>query len=423
MLRGLPRVLGTAAATACAWSETRPRTPARAERSSPPPAALAWSETRTRPAGAERDSPPPPPPLPVFTAAEVEAHATDASMWVTYRGGVYDITSFLRAHPGGYDNIVQAAGGDVGAFYAYWAVHQQPLAQSTLARFRIGSLAKGDDEDLGGDDDDDPYASEPERDRGLRGLNESCSRNRPFEAEPYVLPATFETPNGLFYVRNHAPVPRLAADAHTVSVHLEDELLKSYTLAELRARFPQTAVGATLQCTGNRVYEMCSSLPRGAAVNKGWRNHGDVEGHLIGNATWEGVALSRLLRDTVAASARNPKSLDDYKVVEYVTWRDSLFDAPASATPACYCYSTTRTLPPLLRPTHSPRVPQVPRRGRVFHLGAPRGCAPGGPRGDRRDRNERRSAPAGPRRPGEAPPSGGRRRAQRQVAGEDRGAA
>lgn len=47
------------------------------------------------------NSPPPRPDLPVFTRAEVEEHTDEDSLWYTFRGGVYDLTSFYQGHPGG----------------------------------------------------------------------------------------------------------------------------------------------------------------------------------------------------------------------------------------------------------------------------------------------------------------------------------
>jgi len=36
-----------------------------------------------------------------YTKAEVQAHKTKGTgMWVTYQGGVYDITQFAENHPG-----------------------------------------------------------------------------------------------------------------------------------------------------------------------------------------------------------------------------------------------------------------------------------------------------------------------------------
>ncbi|XP_003366214.1 cytochrome b5, partial [Trichinella spiralis] len=49
--------------------------------------------------------------LPTFRAEEVKLHnEKDRKLWVTFRGGVYDITEFVDVHPGG-KIIMQAVGG------------------------------------------------------------------------------------------------------------------------------------------------------------------------------------------------------------------------------------------------------------------------------------------------------------------------
>ncbi|KAI6297733.1 hypothetical protein MCOR33_005982 [Pyricularia grisea] len=53
--------------------------------------------------------------LPSFTQAEVEAHNTNRSCYVTVGQNVYDVTDFLDAHPGGADLVLDCAGKDIGA--------------------------------------------------------------------------------------------------------------------------------------------------------------------------------------------------------------------------------------------------------------------------------------------------------------------
>lgn len=51
-----------------------------------------------------RSSPAPssPAPLPTFTRADVAKHRTpEDRIWVTFEDGVYDVTDFVRSHPGG----------------------------------------------------------------------------------------------------------------------------------------------------------------------------------------------------------------------------------------------------------------------------------------------------------------------------------
>ena len=54
------------------------------------------------------------------------------------------------------------------------------------------------------------------------------------------------TPNALFFVRNHHPVPRLDPQAYTLQVEGLGVRSKEYSLAELKA-LPKAEVVATLQ--------------------------------------------------------------------------------------------------------------------------------------------------------------------------------
>ena len=60
---------------------------------------------------------------PTYSRAQVRSNdgSDGRPMWMTYRGGVYDVTEFHRVHPGG-GLIKQAAGGDVSAFWDIWLV-------------------------------------------------------------------------------------------------------------------------------------------------------------------------------------------------------------------------------------------------------------------------------------------------------------
>ena len=61
--------------------------------------------------------------LRVFTAEDVARHReAEAGIWVSYRGGVYDVTPFVQAHPGGAQRIMMAAGGPLEA---YWRLYGQ----------------------------------------------------------------------------------------------------------------------------------------------------------------------------------------------------------------------------------------------------------------------------------------------------------
>ena len=105
-------------------------------------------------------------------------------------------------------------------------------------------------------------------------------RTYPYLGEPYLpyLGKSFYTPNELFYVRNHFPVPEFIdtkenIDNYTIEIYLngdykyddiisnwdgDNENIKydySFNLSELKdpTKFKQLEYSATLQCSGNRL--------------------------------------------------------------------------------------------------------------------------------------------------------------------------
>lgn len=78
------------------------------------------------------------PALPIFTQEEVTSHRTlEDGVWVTYKGGVYDITEFVAMHPGG-DKILLAAGGALEPFWSLYAVHNQEHVLEILSEYKVG---------------------------------------------------------------------------------------------------------------------------------------------------------------------------------------------------------------------------------------------------------------------------------------------
>ena len=80
-------------------------------------------------------------PLPSFSADQVAAHATADSCWIIVNGTVYDVTSFLKSHPGGATLLLQHAGRDATAVFRTLHDHQLIAGFSELA---VGVFADGD---------------------------------------------------------------------------------------------------------------------------------------------------------------------------------------------------------------------------------------------------------------------------------------
>lgn len=113
----------------------------------------------------------------------------------------------------------------------------------------------------------------------------------PLNAEPprELLAGAFLTPTSLFFVRNHAPAPAVDAAAHRLSIGGLVRNRRQYTVDELKGRFREVTLAATLQCAGNRRQELAAVRP--------------IEGEIpwnaqaIGTAEWTGVRLRDLLED------------------------------------------------------------------------------------------------------------------------------
>ena len=62
--------------------------------------------------------------LPVFRKSDLEKHRTvESRIWVAYKDGVYDITDFIKKHPGGSEKVMLGAGSYLEGFFAFYPFH------------------------------------------------------------------------------------------------------------------------------------------------------------------------------------------------------------------------------------------------------------------------------------------------------------
>lgn len=111
----------------------------------------------------------------------------------------------------------------------------------------------------------------------------------PLNSEPNldVLTNSWITPVESFYVRSHAPNPKIDPSSFRLTVEgLVDKPL-SISIAELNGTFESTSVVSTMTCAGNRRSEHSLVKPVGGVP---WK------AGAIGNARWSGVRLSEMLK-------------------------------------------------------------------------------------------------------------------------------
>ncbi|KAM3727971.1 Sulfite oxidase [Dirofilaria immitis] len=222
--------------------------------------------------------------LPFYRMEEVKKHGRNAkNIWVTYQGGVYDITSFVQNHPGG-DKILLAAGGPIDPYWNIYQQHLNPEILEILEELRIGNLDERDITIIETKNENDPYCDDPERHPAL-----IVKSKKPFNAETpaELIMDHFYTPNDIFYVRNHMPVPIIDGKKHRLRIEgISIQQPLTLSLDDIKHEFACVSVNATLQCAGNRRSEM-DTIKKVQGLN--WKSTA------IGNAKWTGVRLKDIL--------------------------------------------------------------------------------------------------------------------------------
>jgi sulfite oxidase len=220
----------------------------------------------------------------IFTMKEVSEHnSMEKGVWVTYKDGVYDVTDFIKQHPGGSERIMLAAGSSVDPFWTLYQQHFTKDVQAILKQYQIGRL---DPTEVVEVDPTDPYSTDPKRHPAL-----FVHKEKPFNAETpttLITDESYITPNELWYVRHHHPVP--VVDPKTYRLVIEGKGLRrrvELSLEDLKTLFKKHTVTATMQCGGNRRGQFNKiSKAQGLPWKQG----------AISTATWGGV----LLRDILA---------------------------------------------------------------------------------------------------------------------------
>ena len=228
-----------------------------------------------------------------YSRKEVAEHTTaETGIWVTFENGVYDITRFVEEHPGGSKRIMMAAGGRIDPFWKLYQQHFTDKVSDILKGLRIGTLHPDETIIV---DESDPYSMEPERHPALL-----VRKAKPFNAETpkALMHESYLTPNALWYVRHHHPVPVVDPATFQMAIknqtHLADngemtfENVSSLSLHDIKTKYKKYEVVATMQCGGNRRDALNAS---GKTQGLCW----DVGA--ISTAKWGGARLRDVLAD------------------------------------------------------------------------------------------------------------------------------
>jgi cytochrome b involved in lipid metabolism len=138
-------MIGLVILAGCAQNTDAPQSPAAQDAQEP---SSESAEPAEQTAEAEPSEPLPMPPFPpadaqgrpLYTMADVEARNSEADCWTAIRGEVYDLTEWIRQHPGGARGILSLCGTDgTQAFEGQHGGRDGP--ESTLDGYVIGSLA------------------------------------------------------------------------------------------------------------------------------------------------------------------------------------------------------------------------------------------------------------------------------------------
>jgi len=190
--------------------------------------------------------------LPTYSKDDVAKHTSkDSGIWVTFKDGVYDVTQWADIHPGGAEKLMLAAGGAIDPFWAMYAQHNTEQVQQILEEYRIGNLEGG------AVPVEDPYANEPTDRHPALGVRSKNPMNA--ETPMELLGESLITPNNLFYIRNHLPVPDIDKSKYDVQVAGDGVKHKSWSVDDLKSSFKKHSVVATIQCTGNRRKDLLDS--------------------------------------------------------------------------------------------------------------------------------------------------------------------
>jgi len=220
----------------------------------------------------------------LYTYDEVSKHNKENDAWVTYKNSVYDISKFIENHPGGKDKVMLALGKGIDN---YWEVYKQHtndpnIFKEILEPMKIGNIENYDENKY--KNKNDPYTNDPQRDPELEYHSVSpCNAETPTNN----IMDNWITPNNLWYIRNHHPVPDIDPKTFNLEIIYPDSDNINLSFDKIK-KMPKSKITTTIQCGGNRRSEL-NEIDKTSGTP--WKYGA------ISTAEWGGVKLCDLLSD------------------------------------------------------------------------------------------------------------------------------
>ena len=227
----------------------------------------------------------------VYSLAELEAMCEAGRIVVAYRGELFDMSAFT-GHPGGVGRLQMAAGNDLEVYWRVYTQHNRGHIHEHMAPYKIGKLSPADMATVTERTvyDDSTYANNPPDYPDLL-----TNTRYPYNAESRLssLTDSWVTPIGQHFVRNHCSVPEVDPLEYTLTVTGEGVTETTFSLDDLKTKFPKVDVTTVIQCNGNRREDMHYVDGKTPAFGPPhW-----VAG-AMGNSTWSGPRLRDVLRSS-----------------------------------------------------------------------------------------------------------------------------
>ena len=206
-----------------------------------------------------------------------------------------------------------AAGGAIDPYWNLYKQHNEDIEKYILEPMKIGyikeSVNKSDNESSINESSinepsiNDPYINDPIRSKELKYFNKQpCNAATPI----YSIMDNWITPNDLWYIRNHHPVPKITGTVDDYKISIRDYNNKLYEIRygdiinlcnlyddnnehdvdDINGSTFKKNITTTIQCGGNRRAGLNTlSKTSGTPWNIG----------AISTAKWEGILLKKLL--------------------------------------------------------------------------------------------------------------------------------